>query len=335
MTMRNRTENELPRKDRAVGYIRVNSKDQLDGYSIDAQKATIRDRNDQGDWDLQEIYVDEGLSAFGKKSRARPGFRRMMEDAKAGRFEVLIVDRTDRFGRESGHSFEAMETLNRLGITFMSVQDPVDITNGMDRLSIEMNTLFSEQWSSIISERVKESIRNKTSQGKAWGRPPYGYQMCDNRCPSDDDSHRYWHLHDTKAPAVREMFELYDSGEYSTAGIADWLNEHDYRTNGSAVDMQGAEIEGNPFTSHAVSAILKNSRYIGIIKDATTTTGERLGFHMPIVDKDLFDRVQKRLKKNTVGRFADNTYKENAMEMKMTHTQANVEVGKTRASAGN
>ena len=66
MTMRNRTKNELPRKDRAVGYIRVNSKDQLDGYSIDAQKATIRDRNDQGDWDLQEIYVDEGLSAFWK-----------------------------------------------------------------------------------------------------------------------------------------------------------------------------------------------------------------------------------------------------------------------------
>ena len=80
---------------------------------------------------------------------------------------------------------------------------------------------------------------------------------------------------------------------------------------------------------------MRHWRYIGIIKDATTRTGERLGFHVPIVDKDLFDRVQKRLKKNTVGRFADNTYKENAMEMKMTHTQVNVEVGNTRAGAGN
>ena len=66
--------------------------------------------------------------------------------------------------------------------------------------------------------------------------------------------------------------------------------------------MPGAEIEGNRFSSHAVSFILKNSCYIGMIKDPTTDTGERPGLHAPIVAKDLFDRVQKRLESHTVRR---------------------------------
>ena len=122
--------------------------------------------------------------------------------------------------------------------------------------------------------------------------------MCDNRC-SGDDSHPYWHLHDSKASAVRRMFELYDSGMHSTTGIADLMNADGYRTNGRLVDWPGLEAEGNLFTSHAVSFILKNPSYVGKIN---SKTGMRPGLHTPIVDKKLFNRVQQRLKRNTIGR---------------------------------
>ena len=294
---------EATRKSRSVGYARVSSEEQLKGSSVDTQKASIRDRNDRdGNWELGSIYTDEGFSAYGDKSRIRPEFNRMMEDAEAGKFDVLIVDRIDRFGRESGHSIEALKILKRLGIRFVSVREPLDITNSSGMFSAGMMSLTAEQYSAIISDNVLGAVAYKTSQGKPWGRSSYGYQMCDNRCPRDDDSHPYWHLNDMKAPVVKKMFELYDTGMYSTAGIAEWLNERGHRTNGSAVDMPGAEIKGHRFTSHAISFILKNSHYIGMINDHTAPTGERPGLHAPIVEKDLFDRVQKRLKKNTVGR---------------------------------
>ena len=120
-------EGETTRKDRAVGYTRVSTEDQLDDYSIDAQKNSIRDRSDKESWDLKEIYADEGFSAYGGKSRARPEFKRMMEDAEAGQFDVLIVDRIDRFGREVTHTLEAVKTLTDLGITFVSAESDNEV----------------------------------------------------------------------------------------------------------------------------------------------------------------------------------------------------------------
>ena len=110
---------------RAVGYCRGSGVEQLD--AINAQKATIRDRSDKEGWDLKEIYADEGFSAYGGKSRARPEFKRMMEDAEAGQFDVLIVDRIDRFGREVTHTLEAEKTLTDLGITFVSAESDNEV----------------------------------------------------------------------------------------------------------------------------------------------------------------------------------------------------------------
>ena len=301
MTRRKYTEKALIPGCRAVGYSRVSSSEQVDGYAIDAQKNSIRAQSAREGWDLKEIYVDEGFSAYGKKSRARPEFNRMMEDAEAGQFDVLIVDRIDRFGRDPAHTFEAQQTLIDLGITFVSVRESVDITNNSGKFAAGVMSLSAEQHSAAISDNLRDTIITKNSMGKAWGRPPYGYQMCDNRCPRNDDSHPYWHQHDEKAPVVRKIFKLYESGKYSSAGIAKWLNECGYRTNGKWVDMPGIEFEGNNFTSHAVQDILKNSRYIGMIIDPTVETGERPGLQVPIIDKDLFERVQVRMAKNTVG----------------------------------
>ena len=66
-----------------------------------------------------EVGMTDELAAF--PPHARPEFKRMMEDAEAGQFDVLIVARIDRFGREATHAPEAVKTLTDLGITFMPV----------------------------------------------------------------------------------------------------------------------------------------------------------------------------------------------------------------------
>ncbi len=80
---------------RAVGYRRVSMREQVDGHSLDAQEKNIRDYANHNDWELIELYSDAGISA--KKNSHRPSLARLMEDAKAGKFDVVIVDKVDRF----------------------------------------------------------------------------------------------------------------------------------------------------------------------------------------------------------------------------------------------
>ena len=299
---------------RTAFYLRVSSDDQRDGYSTESQRLSCdRRRKREDNWDLYEIYADEGFSAYRDNSRKRSEFKRLMENSEAGKLDVIIVDRLDRWGRESSHAIECLKALPKMGVIFVSVREPyLDITTSAGRYNAGIGALNAEASSDTISDNVVDAFETKTSKGLAWGRSPYGYQMCDNRCPRKNPLHPYWHLHDVKAPAVLRMFELYDTGMHSTAGIADLLNADGYRTNGTEVDWPGFEIEGNPFTTHSVAYILKNLHYIGMIKEikpknvkprgVKPKTKMRPGLHTPIVSKELFDRVQYRLKKNTVGR---------------------------------
>ena len=297
MTRRKNTEKEPMRKLRAVGYTRVSSEDQLDGRSLHDQAKVIKARCKKKGWDLVEIYEEKGRSAWGENFHNRPEFNRMMEDAEAGQFGFLVVASSDRIGRSSAGAMALADKLMGLRIWLVSIQDPIDLTNPSGKAQYGIAAIFNEFNSDITSQKVKRTVKEKRDEGLAWGRGPYGYQMCDESCARDDD-HLYWHLNSEKVPIVAKMFELYDSGNYSTNDIAIWLNAGGYRTNGQFVDKPGAQINGNIFTSRSVSGILKNRCYIGMIKDPESETGERVGRHADIVGKDIFDRVQLRLMKN-------------------------------------
>ena len=301
MARRKHTTGDSSRRFRAVGYVRVSREEQLDGYSIDAQRKAIRERSDRDDREFLRFYADEGVSAFEGNSQNRPAFNEMMEDARAGKFDVLIVDRMDRFGRDSSHSIQTLKELLYLKIEFVSIKEETNINDPTGMFTAEIYTLMAEKYSLDISYAVNKAINAKREQGKAWTRGPYGYQLCNKTCPVNDQ-HPYWHLHEVKAPLAKRIFELYDSGTHSTAAIAAWLNDRGHRTNGQSVDKPGASIKGNLFTSHSVSSILKNHSYIGFLNDPESETGKRIGQHAPIVDKGLFDRVQRRLRKNAGSR---------------------------------
>ena len=297
MTRRKNTEKEPMRQLRAVGYTRVSTEDQLDGRSLHDQAKVIKAQCKKKGWDLVEIYEEKGRSAWGENFHTRPEFNRMMEDAEAGQFNFLVVASSDRIGRSSAGAMALADKLMGLGILLVSIQDPIDLTNPSGKAQYGIAAIFNEFNSDITSQKVKRTVKEKRAEGLAWGRGPYGYQMCDESCARDDD-HLYWHLNSKKVPIVAKMFELYDSGNYSTNDIAIWLNDRGHRTNGRSVDKPGAQIEGNFFTSHSVSGILKNRCYIGMIKDPESETGERVGRHADIVGKDIFDRVKLRLMKN-------------------------------------
>ena len=81
---------------RAVGYCRFSSENQRDGFSIEAQKAAIRDFCSKNKIELLDFYIDEALTGTNDK---RPTFQRMIDDSSDHLFEAVIVHKLDRFSR--------------------------------------------------------------------------------------------------------------------------------------------------------------------------------------------------------------------------------------------
>ena len=97
---------------RAAIYVRVSSEEQVQGYSLAAQERTAEAYCQSNGWDVVQVYRDEGRSARTDNITKRPGFAAMLEDADAGRFDVIVVHKLDRLARNRRVAFD---TLHRLG----------------------------------------------------------------------------------------------------------------------------------------------------------------------------------------------------------------------------
>ncbi len=105
---------------KAVGYRRVSMREQVDGHSLDAQEKNIRDYVNAQGWQLIEIYTDAGISA--KKDSFRPDLDRLMKNAEAGKFDVIVVDKSDRFYRHLAGLLTALDHRRGIGVYLASVK---------------------------------------------------------------------------------------------------------------------------------------------------------------------------------------------------------------------
>ena len=292
----------------AVGYGRLSNKDSGDGNSIDIQTWDICARaRRETHLDFRGFYIDDGRSAYAMKAFKRPSFNRLLVDAKAGKFQVLIVHRVNRLARNTEQALRVTRELHELGIKVIFVREDIDFSTPEGRIKFTKLALSAEEYSVVISTDVSRSAKYKRDQGEVWGgKAPYGYEICDDDCPEDAD-HPYWHVDDEKGPAVKGMFELYDSGIYSLAAIARELNRAGFRTNGSASRLRRELRVLNHFSPEAVSGILKNRKYMGMVANPKRSesapsdvaeVAELLGLHKAIVTKELFESVNERLYKN-------------------------------------
>lgn len=106
---------------RAVGYRRVSSQEQTEGHSLDAQTVHIQTYVQSQGWHLIQIYTHAGISA--KKGSHRPAFEQMLKDAKEGKFDVVVVDKIDRFYRHLSGLRSPLEQLRKLLIRLSEHRD--------------------------------------------------------------------------------------------------------------------------------------------------------------------------------------------------------------------
>jgi DNA invertase Pin-like site-specific DNA recombinase len=119
-------------------------------------------------WTLVETYLDQGVS--GSKDR-RPQLDRMLADARRGKFDILLVWRSDRLFRSLRHMVVALDELMALGVKFVSVQEPFDMTTPQGLLLVQLVSSVAEFERAILIERTKAGLDAARRRGAQIGRP--------------------------------------------------------------------------------------------------------------------------------------------------------------------
>lgn len=200
---------------RAAAYLRVSSSGQRDRQTIDGQRRVVPDYIAAMGWVLVGVYEDDGHSAWTGKLDARLGYARLVADARAGRFDVVVVVAVDRLTRseDPAERAEIVARLSRAGVKIAivgaGIQDPRSLAGDLF-LSV-MGALAAAE-SRIKSERTIAGHVTAAGRGrKPRGRTPYGLTY--------DQKTGAWGVDPIRSGAIREAFRRTALGD-STSAIA-------------------------------------------------------------------------------------------------------------------
>jgi len=144
-------------------YLRVSTSEQ----NTDLQKSDLLKYIETRGWTLFEIYEDKASGTTDN----RPNLRKLLQDTKQGKFNVLLVWKLDRLCRSLKDLVNTLSFLSEHSVEFVSYKDNVDLTTATGRLMAQIIGSFAEFEASLIKERVIAGLRNAQSKGVRLGRP--------------------------------------------------------------------------------------------------------------------------------------------------------------------
>jgi site-specific DNA recombinase len=155
----------VPTKDKprkvAAGYIRVSSKDQVEGYSLDFQTEAIEKYCKEKGYRLKRIYAEEGVS--GKTVSKRDAFKQMCRDGYAGKFDVVIVWKFDRFTRDIETGVKSFFGLKNSGIKIVSLHE--GLTSDSDDMMALLNIGMADKYRKDLIANIKRGTKTKLKSG--------------------------------------------------------------------------------------------------------------------------------------------------------------------------
>lgn len=149
---------------RTALYVRVSSQDQ----NTDLQKQELQDFVSRRGWNIAGIYEDRATGT----NDQRPMLQKLLNDARARRFDILVCWKLDRLFRSLKGLIATLQELSELHIQFVSLRDNLDLTTSQGRLLMHLLGAFGEFEVSLIRERVKAGLDNAKRRGRRLGRPP-------------------------------------------------------------------------------------------------------------------------------------------------------------------
>ena len=160
---------------RAAAYCRVSTGKEDQRHSLENQRSYFEAhiRAHPG-WELAGIYADEGLS--GTDVGRREAFIRMLEDAAAGRLDLILTKEVSRFARNTVDTLRWTRRLRELGVGVVFLSDGIDTREGDGELRLTLMASMAQEESRKISQRVKWGQRRRMEAGVVFGNDStYGF----------------------------------------------------------------------------------------------------------------------------------------------------------------
>ena len=294
-----------PDTKRAVAYVRVSNLSQVDGHSLDAQARLFNEICNNRGWVPVTVYREEGASAHSESVKKRPVFRQLMEDAKKGHFDIVVVHTLDRWSRNLRVTLESLANLAMNDVALVSITENIDYSTPQGMLMTQLLGSFAQFFSNMLGTHVSKGLDQRATEGLHTGGIPFGYQSCwvkehGERHQSCENEHPGGIHHvPPEAAAIKEMFVRYAAGTTTLNQLAAWLNEEGFRTrNTRKMSNPDGSITQGPrlFTNASVRVILHNPFYAGLVKHRAELYP---GAHEPLIGKETFDVVQDKLRQNS------------------------------------
>lgn len=266
-------------KSKAVAiYIRVSTLDQaIGGYSLAAQRRILDQWVCDHGYTVYSVYEDAGIS--GKDIIHRPAMIQLLEDAKEGKFELVLVWALSRLTRSVADLYNTWEILCHRNIDIKSHTEPFDTSSVVGRAMMGILGVFAQMERELTSERVKMAMAERASSGKRTCNEVLGYDL------DGSDSLK---INQSEAERVQYIFDRYLE-YHNLSAVAELCRLKGY------VGKRGCQ-----FKAQHIKKILANPVYAGY----NSFKGNLYkGNYEPLIEKRLWDKVQKLISQTkTVGR---------------------------------
>ncbi|MGG1619693.1 recombinase family protein [Paenibacillus sp. NRS-1781] len=278
-------------KKKVAAYCRVStdSEEQKESYTNQVNHYTQYIQNNL-EWEMADIYADEGISGTNTKNRTH--FNRMIQDARNGKLDLILVKSISRFARNTLDLLKYVRELKSLGVAVFFERENINTLDTTGEVLLTILSSLAQDESRNISENSRWGILRGFQNGKVFCNTTrfLGY---------DKDEHGELVINEPEAEIVRRIYEEYLDGKSYQAIARGLMRDHIKTVTG-----------GDTWWDSSITLILTNEKYYGALLQQKTVTVDFLTHkrirnkgqeqqyliednHEPIVSKELFEAVQK------------------------------------------
>ena len=279
---------------RVTDYARVSTDTQEQKKSLQNQVEHFEQYiKENPNWTYISGYVDEGIT--GTSDIKRDNFMKMIEDARSGKFDLIVTKEISRFSRNTLDSIKYTRELLSYGVAVLFVNDNINTAMPDSELRLTIMASMAQDEIRRLSERVKFGMNRAIERGEILGNDLlYGYKK--------NKDTGVLNIIEEEATVVRKIYELYAIEELSLSKIVKTLNSEGLKT-----------CQGKKWCISTISRMIENPKYKGYYcakkSEIVDYMTKRIKYFekddwvmyedktriIPIIDEDLWDRANNRL----------------------------------------
>lgn len=260
---------------RAGLYIRVSHEEQvLHGLSLESQKEALTAYAKAHNMQIVDVYADEGITAR-KALNKRLQFQRLIKDVQAGKIDLILVTKLDRWFRNIKDYHNTQEILEKHNCNWRTIYESYDTSTSSGRLHINIMLSVNQDECDRTSERIKAVFKHKKEKKEATtGAMPLGYKVVDKKIVKDE----------ALAPLVNDVFDYFEAHNNKCATV-NFINDK----------------YGTRYHYNTIARMLTKPIYKGEFSGVE-------GFCEPYIDKDRWNKIQSLAGRNIKLRHNERVY---------------------------